>query len=238
MERLLDISAGIDRGQELSEDDFDFLRNIREILDDLDEIQSGPAPADTAIQPASGPALGIVVGHMKSAQGAFATSPINASEYEWNSHLAGLILAECAARNVEAQVFYRDGVGISGAYKQVDAYGATCVLELHFNAAKGNARGTETLYDGDTNKMSESWANALQVAMVDVYGRTGSADRGLKERDPGDRGYKSLSSSDIPSALIEPFFGDHPGDAHLGHETKKALAAAIAETAATWLLTS
>jgi N-acetylmuramoyl-L-alanine amidase len=64
--------------------------------------------------------------------------------------------------------------------------------------------------------------------MVKLYGRKGKSDRGLKELGPGDRGYESCSSLDIPSALIEPFFGDNPDDARLGHDTKQELAVVIA----------
>jgi N-acetylmuramoyl-L-alanine amidase len=76
--------------------------------------------------------------------------------------------------------------------------------------------------------------------MVTLYDRKKSdkSDRGLKERDPGDRGYKSVSAINIPSALIEPFFGNHPVDAKLGHNLKKELARTIAEAAAAQLATS
>ena len=59
-----------------------------------------------------------------------------------------------------------------------------------------------------------------QDAMVDVFSRTGQGNRGLKKIDPGGRGYESVSALDIPSALVEPCFGDNPAEAVLGHQLK------------------
>ncbi|MES2571583.1 MAG: hypothetical protein V4710_16205, partial [Verrucomicrobiota bacterium] len=45
----------------------------------------------------------------------------------------------------------------------------------------------------------------------------------------GDRGHQSVSQlENIPSVIIEPFFGDNPEDAQLGQANKKALAEALA----------
>ncbi len=60
-------------------------------------------------------------------------------------------------------------------------------------------------------------------------------DRKLKERDPGDRGYRSVSELNIPSALIEPFFGDNPMEAKRAHDNKGDLAFAIANAAKNFL---
>ncbi|MCA1408210.1 hypothetical protein I6F26_24790 [Ensifer sp. IC3342] len=55
-----------------------------------------------------------------------------------------------------------------------------------------------------------------------ILATLGTQDRGLN------RGYDSASALDIPSALIEPFFGDNPADAQKVHTKKDALAEAIA----------
>jgi hypothetical protein len=170
----------------------------------------------------------IVVGHTKLKPGASGIKPINQSEYPWNKDLAASIKALCDAVDLRCEIFYRDVGGIAGAYERVRAWGAACVVELHFNAATGTAVGTETLYDSDVNAGSRAWAQRLQDEMVALYGRKGKANRGLKEVDPGDRGYESCSALDIPSALIEPFFGDNPGDAKLGQDNKQGLAEGIA----------
>ena len=56
--------------------------------------------------------------------------------------------------------------------------------------------------------------------------------------DPGARGYRSVSAANIPSALIEPFFGDHAGDAQSAKSGKDDLAAAIVSVAANQLTIS
>lgn len=126
-------------------------------------------------------------------------------------------------------MFLRDGVGISGAYARVARFKPDAAIELHFNSNGGRARGTETLY-GDKVVKSKDFARIVQEAMVQVYGRTGKQDRGLKVRKPGDgqRGSMNVNAlQSIPSCLIEPFFGDNPEDARLGHERKDQLAAAL-----------
>lgn len=146
--------------------------------------------------------------------------------------MAAKIKAACTALGVPAKVFYRDGIGISGAYQQVATWRAAFVVELHFNAFNGSAHGTETLYDKDRHPGSAAWAKRLQDAMLATLE---TQDRGLKECDFGDRGCDIVSALDIPSALIEPFFGDNPADVQKGHSKKDALAQAIARTAATQL---
>lgn len=232
MENLLKIEKQIRAGNDISYEDYQKLRAYREYIDDLEEELRGFRNGTRSLMfglRSVGQSLAIVVGHTQNSPGASGTSPINQSEYPWNKDLAAKIKQECQNRGVESKIFYRDGIGISGAYKQVKSWGAACVMELHFNAFNGSARGTETLYDADTNSGSQSWAGRLQQSMLDVLG---TKDRGLKERDPGDRGYKSVSSVNIPSALIEPFFGDNTADAQIGHSSKDDLAAALAEAAA------
>lgn len=231
----------VTNGEMLREEDYDRLRALREQINDILEIQSGLEEEYVETKSfgrASGPAFAIVVGHTRNSKGAAGGEPINEREYPWNKDLAEMILSECMDRNVESKIFYRDKIGISGAYKQVLEWGASCVVELHFNSSSPAGFGTETLYDNGTNLGSKAWAQRLQDGMVGLYDRKKSdkSDRGVKERDAGDRGYASVSAIDIPSAIIEPFFGNHPVDAKLGQKHKRELAEIIAEAAASQLL--
>lgn len=173
--------------------------------------------------------LAIVVGHTRVAPGASGISPINQSEYVWNTDLAAQITAAGTAAGITVKTFFRDVGGVSGAYAAVSQWGAGAAIELHFNAANGAARGTETLY-GNVYAPSLGWATAVQAAMVRLYNRGAGlpGNRGLKRCPPHPRGGASVNAlSNIPSCLIEPFFGDHPGDAALGQTNKSGLAAAL-----------
>ncbi|WP_165922015.1 N-acetylmuramoyl-L-alanine amidase [Rhizobium azibense] len=225
----------INSGEKIKFQEFEDLLAQQEAIEDALEIMRGNANGlrgEPFTLRASGLGLAIVVGHTQNAQGAYGGPPINQSEYVWNKDLASRITAACSRLGVPAKIFYRDNVGISGAYQQVLNWGATCVMELHFNAHMGAAKGTETLYDAETNSGSKEWAKRLQRAMLEALG---TADRDLKERDPGGRGYESVSAIDIPSALVEPFFGDNVSDATKGHNNKDELAEALARAAAAQL---
>lgn len=226
------------------------MKNTKETLIELKELienmieradteeNAAPVAAVTApvISPPPTPATGadsgkgrlaIVVGHTKIAPGAFATAPLSASEYPWNSHLAGMIKSAAEAEGHACELFFRDRVGVEGAYEKAEEWDPDAVMELHFNAANGQARGTETLR-GIQPEASE-WAECVHDAMLSLYDRSGKADRGIKKLRPGDRGHQSVSQlENVPSVLIEPFFGDAAEDARLGQEKKDALGKALA----------
>ena len=223
-------------GAEISMAEVEALRAHRDRLDDIqDQVDGqrlGVSSTDFALRSRSSAGFAIVVGHTLNRPGAMAAAPISQAEYTWNKDLAGKIKALCDVKAIESRIFYRDGIGISGAYRQVADWGAAMVVELHFNAFNTQAHGTETLYDNDRNAESKAWAQRLQDGMLAALSLR---DRGLKERDPGDRGYSSVSAIDIPSALIEPFFGDNPTEAHVAEAKKDDLAEAVAEAAAVQL---
>ncbi|WP_037545362.1 N-acetylmuramoyl-L-alanine amidase [Stappia stellulata] len=236
MADIAEIERRILAGEDISYEDYQAIRAERERLNDLEEIllgkRAGVEVEKEIVARATGPAVAIVVGHTKNSPGASGGAPIHKNEYPWNKDLAAMVHQACMSRGVQSKIFFRDGIGISGAYKQVAKWGASCVMELHFNAYNGAAHGTETLYDEDKNAGSKAWAQRLQDAML---GALGLYDRGLKERDKGDRGYGSVSALDIPSALTEPFFGDKASDAHVGEANKQELAEALAAAAAAQL---
>lgn len=141
-----------------------------------------------------------------------------------------MIKQKADAGGIRCDVFFRDNGGITGAYARVRQWRPGATIELHFNAFNSQASGTETLF---ASRGSRAWAQALQTQMVSLYGRTGRQDRGLKDRSGGGRGAFSLKQID-PCALIEPFFGDHSGDAEIGQANKERLAAAILAAYREW----
>lgn len=170
--------------------------------------------------------LAVVVGHTKRSPGAPGVEPISMHEYFWNHQLAQQIQSTANSKGVDCKIFFRDGIGISGAYRNVASWLPNACIELHFNAYNGRVKGTETLYGlyGE----SEKWADAVQNAMVTLYERAGAYDRGIKLRKTGERGGKNVNQlKEIPSCLIEPFFGDESSEAKLAKDYLIDLAAAI-----------
>lgn len=177
--------------------------------------------------PADG--LAIVVGHESRAPGAEAMAPPfpgekhMSYEYFWNTELAQWIVDEAAKHNIRSKVFFRDEVGVSGAYKQVRAWGPKATVELHFNAATATARGTETIFGGPKSK---AWAQFIQDEICKLYDRQGRHDRKILDRSNDGRGMQSVTQIH-PSALIEPFFGSNLEDCQLAMDRKRGLAAAM-----------
>jgi hypothetical protein len=211
---------------------FDRTRYLEELIDELFKLMRGwhdpePERATKGTLEAAPRGLAIVVGHDRKAPGANALAPPFAqqmrAEYVWNSELAQMIVAEAKARNIRSEIFYRDRGGVPGAYADAAAWNPQATVELHFNCYNGTVAGTETLFGAER---SVPWAKALQTEMVALYKRTGVADRGLKDRSTGGRGHNSVTRIH-PSALIEPFFGDHAGDAAMAVATKADLAKTI-----------
>jgi len=169
--------------------------------------------------------LALVVGHTRNSQGAMGVSPISASEYEFNRELALLVERFGKSRGHQVATFFRDGVGIEGAYQQVAEWEADAVVELHFNAFNGEARGTETLYCNDEDQqrvLEKEFAESVQQHLCQVFNRTDRTNRGIKPLSRGDRGYNNVTQLfDIPSILIEPFFGDNPAEAQMAVAKKQ-----------------
>jgi N-acetylmuramoyl-L-alanine amidase len=155
--------------------------------------------------------IAIVVGHTQRSPGAYATEPINQNEYSFNKSIAESCFLSLKQQGVPVAVFFRDGVGISGAYQNAVAWGASFAIELHFNGHIDTAAtGTETLY-GTRSIASERFASSFQSMMLSVFGLR---DRGLIRREPGDglRGSQNVNMASLPTALLEPFFGSNPMD--------------------------
>jgi len=203
----------------------DIIRDLEDILDEAEQ----PPPDDEADQPshpAHSPKLAVIVGHTLARPGAVAVDPINEHEYSWNTKLAGHMKDYADSMGVPLEIFFRDSVGITGAYRRVADYGASAVIELHFNAFEDpRATGTETLW---STPLSEKLAQDVQQAMVQALG---SRDRGAKLRHTG-RGVKSLTElPDTPTVLVEPFFGSNPNDAAAAKQREGTLARALVDAA-------
>jgi uncharacterized FlgJ-related protein len=209
---------------------------FEDLLDRLNPTEAIPPPPPSDALSSEG--LAIVVGHTARSQGAQALSPpfpadspstplSERNEYSWNRDLALKIKKSADRAGIRCAIFFRDGVGIEGAYAAVRDWSPKATVELHFNAAEGNARGSLVLYGRDTSK---NWATALQNGFVKLYDRQGrSEDRGVfipGPDSPYKRGIASVTQLH-PSALIEPFFGDNRSDATLAVQKKDGLADAI-----------
>ena len=171
--------------------------------------------------------IALIVGHEKKSKGAFSKT-LGQAEYDWNTELANMARNYATMIGAEVQIFFRDVVGIAGAYKKALAWKPDALIELHFNAADGKASGTETLYNdaGDAKDVHEViFAKKVNDAMVKALGLK---DRGIKKRQPGDRGYGNINQTkSVPSILIESGFGDNPKDAKAMAANKNKLAKAL-----------
>jgi N-acetylmuramoyl-L-alanine amidase len=186
--------------------------------------------------------LAIVVGHTKNSGGAKGISPINASEYVYNTNLADMIKQYGEARGHMVDVFFKDENEIGKAYKQDKESAADACVELHFNAYNGTVQGTETLYihqGKEKELLSTQLAQVMQRQICIVFSRpttVGGTNRGVKVLGKEDRGYGNLTQlKTFPSILIEPFFGDNTADAQLAVDKKQDLANAIIIAFEEWL---
>ena len=192
--------------------------DLDNLLDETGSIEENEIeieePVDTSL--ANAKRLAIIVGHSKNRPGARAGEPLQQYEYTFNSEIAKSIERRGRDCGLAVQTFFRDDVGIAGAYRNASSYQPEAIIELHFNAATPAAHGAETLYSS-VNPQSEKLAQLLQKSMCDALG---SRDRGIKHIKKGGRGYGNVSASSLPSALVEPFFGSNTADCENAVEKK------------------
>lgn len=172
--------------------------------------------------------LAIIVGHSFDRPGAMGVFPIDQHEYNWNLDLSNIIYRYARESGINCKVFYRNKRTIEKTYDEVNAWCKdqnAVAVELHFNASDGRARGTETLWDDDE---SLEFARAIHEDICHVFNRKGKLDRKLKRlTNPEERGYINLKLMKAPGCIVEPFFGDNPDDALLGHAKSWEYAKAI-----------
>lgn len=213
-----------------------------------EEVAPQPAPAVPADQATC---LAIVVGHDSKAQGAVGVGDLKGvTEYEYNKDLAARIKEQLGRidANDQCEIFLRDGVGITGAYKNALEWilkqgKPACLIELHYNAFKPGhtVQGTETLYNDEKDQAGldeRIFATMVQKEMCAALSRSGKQDRGTKtvSATEQERGWQNLTRTIVyPSVLVEPFFGDQADDAKLAVERKAALAMALAKAFVTFM---
>ncbi|MBU3887257.1 hypothetical protein FM996_06740 [Methylosinus sporium] len=158
--------------------------------------------------------VAIVVGHNRRSPGAFAEAPVNDHEFHFNSIVAQALKEEAWHYNLEAKVFLREpntsySAEIKAVYDQVKAWEAGCSVELHFNSGPPSATGVSVLCRRDITR-PRALAESCQSSTVEAIGLR---DRGVTLVDRSDRGGGSLYAlDDVPSILVEPFFGSNRDD--------------------------
>ena len=168
--------------------------------------------------------LAFIIGHSFKKRGAY-SYPLQSYEYSfWSNFVKWFEVIDL--QGVEVKSFYRDGVGINGAYKNAVEWGASAIIELHFNSFNGNVQGCEVLYNNKKDKADvreKAFAAQLLYRVNEVLGNN---YRGSKLRtSKGERGFMNVSQTmKIPSVIIEPFFGDHDWDANNARNKSEALA--------------
>lgn len=188
--------------------------------------------------------LGLLVGHTKQRPGAY-SKIMQVSEYNYNRDLAKQIEVVCRnmpALKLKAAVETRDplegkyGDNLEGAFKKLVALNPICIIELHFNSFNGYATGSEVLFSDNYDKDGIRELALAQMLAKNMASILEIPSRGVKEIcNEGERGFHNLAkTTDIPSVLIEPGFGDHPADGKALIEKMPQLANTIASTVAEW----
>lgn len=166
--------------------------------------------------------VAIVVGHNSVAQGAFAGSPINSSEFNLNNKVAAEIINQAPHYSIKAKVFNRkkhpNGYSreIREVYKKVTSWSGgkpDAILELHFNAnSNKSANGLEMLYRTGSADGARL-AKAVVATVNDQLDLKLRHSNGLKDISSGMRGWGTVSAlPGIPTILTEPFFGSNKHD--------------------------
>lgn len=206
------------------------LKSLKFAVDDIiDAVGSVVTPGDGNDEAER--RLAIIVGHTEQRPGARAVPPIGRHEYPFNREIAQLMEEVATDRGIAVRTFLRDGVGIRGAYQAAAAFEPEAIIELHFNSFHNAAvRGTETLCS-EVHPQSGRLAELAQAAMVGVFGRAGSTNRGIKMPTPSQSGYLNVTAApDVPSILVEPFFGSNARDCEIAAARMSDYAAGLVES--------
>lgn len=179
------------------------------------------------------PKVAICVGHDSLEQGAIAVSPINQTEYAFNTEFAQ-ILSKRLDRGFRPTIYFRDGLGIKKLYDELDKLKPDICIELHFNSSSDkSARGTETL----CSVHSYDFARIVQKNLCQALNRKGKEDRGVKLLcNPSDRGWHSVSRLACPNVLVESFFGSNTRDCTLAKEKVNEMAIALEVSCQEWFV--
>ena len=178
--------------------------------------------------------VAICVGHSRFISGrrdGGALSAGNVQEWNYNKELAITLKDKLLEESIPCFIVdHYHGNGYTDSMKwlasHLEAEKATHAIELHFNAANGNARGHEWLY-----WHSSSTGQKMAVALSGKFKEWFSAlpARGAKAKSAGDRGGEFLRLTRCPAVIAEPFFGDNEADWKFATENEYAIAGAIAQ---------
>lgn len=173
--------------------------------------------------------LCLIVGHTKARQGA--RSYHGKTEYEVNKEFAHLIAEYSSRLGLHVIVHFRDFVGITGAYLDAVKQDPFAICELHFNAFDGTVSGCEVLYSDINDKKPVLERRLATMALDTISYVLGNRKRGIKNKaKKGERGFYNVSQvSNVPSILIEPYFGDNKKDFDNYWTKQRLLAQKLAE---------
>lgn len=206
------------------------ISNIREILmsEEYAKSISGGGGEVPSLKKKLG-RLALVIGHTRKSKGSH--SKVLGYEYDFNSKSLGPQMIKVAeAAGIACEMFFRDSGGYRQAYREVIDWGADIVIELHFNAFNETAAGSEVLLSTgrDIPGLGEK---QLAEEIAYLCSKTlQTKNRGIKEKPygSGERGWHLVNQTNqIPSLLVEPFFGDNRIEATTVANRVPELAAAI-----------
>lgn len=188
---------------------------IEKVSDLLDGDRELIAPNEAAATK-----LVVIVGHERSKPGADFDHPAFRSEYDFNKKVAELMVdyAATARPMIDIEIIYRDGIGISGAYRLAESAKPDACIELHFNSfSNKSVVGTETLCTSMED--DRDYASIIHRGMVKVFNREGKSDRGVKVLPRNARGaFNVYKLPGMANCLVEPFFGSNGEECKLAHE--------------------
>jgi N-acetylmuramoyl-L-alanine amidase len=177
------------------------------------------------------PVCVLIVGHEKRAPGA--SFALGGSEYDYNKKVA-LLALDVAKRSpvIDLKVLYRDGIGITGVYKQAARLKPDACIELHFNAFNRQASGTETLCSAETQ--DKQLALAVHKMCCEVFERK-DLSRGVKVLPRSARGGQNIYGlPGFANCLVEPFFGDNLSEARLAQGKLANYAVGLVSVLESW----
>ena len=182
--------------------------------------------------------LAIVIGHNAARPGAWSET-LQTSEYDWNKDEATLLVAaihRLPGPAITMSVFERSSYAASYKLEMRQLTGAVnaarprLIVSRHFNALNGKVHGCCALhYPGSARGalaaevLSRAAATALGGRNIGAMAQAVSASG---------KPLHILRDTQAPAVILEPFFGDHEGDAERARTARASgsLAAALATT--------
>jgi len=150
--------------------------------------------------------IAVVIGHHQDAQGAtLELSGESVTEWELWKDFGRELALTLWQKGVATEVVRRPNTKPDRALgNRVNQTGAEVAIELHFNAAANEARGTLMLHWPG----SEGGKRLAQILQRTTLDQLGLPDRGTEGR--GDLGF--LRHTSMPSVIVEPAFGSNHAD--------------------------